>query len=75
MKKLLEFLQQQDGAFCALQYAIVGGFSTFWVCWTIISLKNNVCSDCPTGLGILLSAMLACKVWKDISDNKVPPAN
>ena len=74
MKKFLEFFQQQDGAFCAMQLAIVGGFITFWVGWLIVVLKLHSLPDCPTGLAGLLSAMLAAKVWKDYVDYKGTPA-
>jgi hypothetical protein len=73
MKKLLELFQQQDGAYCALQLAIVGGFVTFWAAWAIISIKAHTVSDCPAGLAGLLAAMLGAKVWKDHVDFKQPP--
>lgn len=73
MKKFLELLQQQDGAYCALQLAIVGGFSIFWVAWAIVSLKTHTVADCPAGLAGLLAAMLGAKVWKDYVDFKQPP--
>jgi hypothetical protein len=77
MKRILEFLEQQDGALCALQLSIVAGFSIFWIAWMIVSFKNHTLSDCPTGLAALLSAMLAAKVWKDITDfkNQPPPTS
>jgi L-lactate permease len=73
MKKFLEVLQQQDGALCALQFAIVAGFTAFWVAWLLVSLKNHALADCPAGLATLLGAMLAAKVWKDIADYKATP--
>jgi hypothetical protein len=73
MKKLLEFLQQQDGAYCALQVSIIGGFALFWVVWAILSVMNKVVADCPVGLAGLLAAMLGAKVWKDYVDYKQPP--
>ena len=73
MKKFLELFQQQDGAYCALQLAIVGGFIAFWVSWVMVSLKTHVVSDCPAGLAGLLASMLGAKVWKDYVDFKQPP--
>lgn len=73
MKKLLEFFQQQDGAYCALQAAIVGGFTVFWVAWAVVSFKTHTVADCPAGLAGLLAGMLGAKVWKDYVDFKTEP--
>jgi len=73
MKRLLEFLQQQDGSYCALQAAIVGGFTIFWVAWAIVSLHTKAIAECPVGLAGLLAGMLGVKVWKDYVDFKQPP--
>jgi len=74
MKKLLEFFQQQDGSYCALQMAIVAGFTVFWVAWAIVSVYSKAIADCPAGLAGLLTGMLGAKVWKDYVDYKQPPA-
>jgi hypothetical protein len=73
MRKLLELFQQQDGAYCALQLAIVGGFSIFWIAWAWVSIHNKAVVDCPAGLAGLLAAMLGAKVWKDYVDFKNQP--
>ena len=72
MKKFLELLQQQDGGYCALQLAIVGGFSLFWITWVIISIKTHTIAECPSGILALLTAMLGAKVWKDYVDFHAP---
>jgi len=73
MKKLLEFFEQQDGAYCVLQLAIIAGFSVFWAAWTVVSIHNKAISDCPAGLAGLLAGMLGAKVWKDYVDYKGTP--
>lgn len=73
MKKFWELFQQQDGASCALQFAVVVGFVLFWGTWVYVSFYNKVVSEVPVGAGGLLAAMLAAKVWKDKVDNTVSP--
>jgi hypothetical protein len=73
MRKLLEIFQQQDGAYCALQMAIVGGFTLFWTVWGIVSLNTHAVAECPVGLAGLLAGMLGAKVWKDFVDFKNQP--
>lgn len=72
MKKFLELFQQQNGAYCALQLAIVLGFILFWGGWVYLVIATHAMVECPTGLGALLAAMLAAKVWKDSVDYKAP---
>lgn len=72
MNKWGEFFQQQDGAYCALQFAIVFGFVIFWLGWGFVAIKNGAVPDVPVGAGTLLGGMLASKVWKDMTDYKAP---